>query len=58
MVDALILVVEHVINKGVIQIGSEQPTLIRELAGIIVDISGKKIMPNFDERQPQGLEIS
>jgi GDP-D-mannose 3',5'-epimerase len=54
VIDALRLVVERGMNQGLIQIGSERPTSVRELAGMIVAISGKPIAPVFDERQPQG----
>jgi nucleoside-diphosphate-sugar epimerase len=54
VVDALLRIAKRGINKGLIQIGSEQPVTIRELAETIVAISGKKINIIFDEQQPQG----
>jgi GDP-D-mannose 3', 5'-epimerase len=54
VVEALVLVAERGMNKGLIQIGSEQPTSVRQLAETIVAISGKAIRPTYDEQQPQG----
>ncbi|MBN2369949.1 MAG: NAD-dependent epimerase/dehydratase family protein [Vicinamibacteria bacterium] len=54
VVEALRLVVDRGMNKGLIQIGSERPTSVRELAETIAAASGKPITPVFDESRPQG----
>jgi len=53
-VEALLLVVKRGMNKGVIQIGSEQATTIKEAAEIIVQISGKPMDMGFDTTKPEG----
>lgn len=53
-VDALIKLAERGMNKGVIQIGSEKATTIREAANLIIEISGKPIQATFDESKPEG----
>jgi len=54
VVDALILVADKGMNQGVIQIGSENATTIKEVVKLIIDISGKPIKPAFDASRPQG----
>lgn len=54
VVQSLILVTKSGLNKGVIQIGSELPTTIREAAELIVQISGKSIDIEFDITKPEG----
>jgi GDP-D-mannose 3', 5'-epimerase len=54
VVDGLILVTQHGMNKGAIQIGSEKATTIRESAEMIVKLSGKPIKPVFDIQKPEG----
>lgn len=54
VIDALLLVAQRGMNHGVIQIGSEKATSLREVARMIIDISGKRIEMTFDETMPQG----
>jgi GDP-D-mannose 3',5'-epimerase len=54
IVDALLAVPRRGMGQGVIQIGSECPTTVRELAQMIVRISGKSIEPQFDASKPSG----
>jgi GDP-D-mannose 3', 5'-epimerase len=54
IVEALLLMVKKGMNKGVIQVGSEKATTIREVTEGIVRISGKSIEPIFDESRPEG----
>lgn len=54
IVDALLLVAEKGMGKGLIQIGSEEATSIRTAAELIVKISGKNIPIVFDVNGPQG----
>lgn len=54
VVDSLILVGQHGMNKGLIQIGSEKATTIREAAEQIIRISGKPIDIHYDETKPEG----
>jgi GDP-D-mannose 3', 5'-epimerase len=54
VVSGLLLVAERGMNQGVIQLGSEKPISVRELAELIVAVSGKPITPRFDEAQPEG----
>jgi len=54
VVDALILVANNGMNQGVIQIGSENATTIKEAVKLIIDISGKSITPEFDASKPEG----
>ena len=43
-----------VLSCGDIQIGSEQPTSVRDLAETVVKISEKNIKIYFDESKPEG----
>src|ERR1035438_5098941 len=54
VIEALLLVSQHGMNKGVIQIGSGIPITVRELAEKIVSVSGKKIAIVFDMGKPEG----
>ena len=54
IVNALILAGQHGMNKGLIQIGSEKATTVREAAELIVRISGKLIDFGYDESKPEG----
>ena len=54
IIEALIRVVKFGMNKGVIQIGSENATDIKSLAKMIVKISGKDIKINYDTSKPEG----
>lgn len=54
IVNALLLVAEKGMNLGLIQIGSERATTIRELAETIIKISGKSISPVYDTSKPEG----
>ncbi len=53
-IDAFIRLADNGMNKGVIQIGSERATTIREAANYIIDISGKPIRAIFDQTKPEG----
>lgn len=54
IIQALLLVVEKGMNQGLIQVGSERATTVRELAETIINISGKPIRPIFDVTKPEG----
>ncbi len=54
VVEALMLVAQCGMNKGLIQIGSEQAMTIREAAQLVIQISGKPIKPTFDTSKPEG----
>lgn len=54
VVEALMLVSKRGMNKGLIQIGSEQATMIREAAEIIAQIEGKPIPITYDTSKPEG----
>jgi len=54
VVDALILVEQKGMNKGLIQIGSERAITIKEAAEEIVKISQKSINIKFDTTKPEG----
>ena len=54
VIDALILVLKRGMNKGLIQIGSEKATTLRELSENIVKISKKSIKIKFDISKPEG----
>jgi GDP-D-mannose 3',5'-epimerase len=54
VIEALLLVAEKGMGRGLIQIGSEKATSIKEAAEIIVDLSGKEISIKFDPSGPQG----
>lgn len=54
VVDGLILMMEKGISNGAIQIGTNYCTSIRELAEMIVKISGKDIEIKYDLSKPEG----
>jgi nucleoside-diphosphate-sugar epimerase len=54
IVEALMLVGQHGLNKGLIQIGSEKATTIRDAAELIIRISGKPIDVTYDTSKPEG----
>lgn len=54
IVEALLLVAEKGMGKGLIQIGSEQATSIQHAAELVVKISGKQIPITYDINGPQG----
>ena len=54
VVNALMLAMVKGLGKGVIQIGPNVCTTIREIAEIIVEISGKKINIVHDTSKPEG----
>lgn len=54
IVEALMLVAQRGMNKGLIQIGSERAVTLREAAEIIVKISEKDIKTGFDASKPEG----
>ncbi len=54
VVDALLLTVERGLGRGVIQIGPDVCTSIKEIAERIVLISGKRIEIEYDLTRPEG----
>jgi GDP-D-mannose 3',5'-epimerase len=54
IVDSLLLVYVRGMNKGLIQIGSETGTTVKELTELIVELSGKPIEIQFDISKPEG----
>jgi nucleoside-diphosphate-sugar epimerase len=54
VVDGLIAAMERGLGQGVIQIGPDRCTSIREVAETIVSISGKPIEIEFDLTKPEG----
>lgn len=54
VVDALVAAMRKGLGKGVIQIGPNVCTSIREIAETIVDISGKDIEIQYDTSKPEG----
>lgn len=54
IVDALMRVADRGLNKGVIQIGPDHSTSIREIAEAVVRISGKNIEIGFDPTRREG----
>ena len=54
IIDALVLVLEKGMNKGLIQIGSERAVNLKEAAEIIVRTSGKSLEVKFDLSKPEG----
>lgn len=53
-VDALLRLPLKGMNKGVIQIGPSESISIKEIAEIIVTVSGKKIPIRYDPSKPEG----
>lgn len=54
VVAALVLAAENGLGKGVIQIGPDKATTIKEIAELIVKVSGKQIHIEFDTSKPEG----
>jgi GDP-D-mannose 3', 5'-epimerase len=54
VVDALMLMMERGLGVGPIQIGTDYCTSIREIAEIIIKISGKAIRAQYDLMKPEG----
>ena len=54
IVDALVATISKGLGRGVIQIGPDVCTPIREVAETIVDISGKTIEIHYDTSKPEG----
>lgn len=54
VVEALVLAVDKGLGQGVIQIGPDRCTSIRELAEALVKISGKHIEIEYDLSKPEG----
>jgi GDP-D-mannose 3',5'-epimerase len=54
IVDALIKIVIKGMNKGLVQIGSEQAVTLKEAAETIITVSGKQIDLKFDLSKPEG----
>jgi len=54
VVESLVLVLKHGMNQGLIQIGSEKATTIKELAELIVGISNKQVTVCYDASRPEG----
>ncbi len=54
VVEALILMAKRGMNNGLIQVGSEKATTVKELADAIVKVSGKPIKAVFDTGKPEG----
>ena len=54
VVEGIVLALEHGMGRGVIQIGPDVCTSIREIAETVVDISGKDIDIKYDTTKPEG----
>jgi GDP-D-mannose 3',5'-epimerase len=54
IVEALLLAKDKGLGKGMIQIGPDQCTSIREIAETVVRISGKSIDIKYDTSKPEG----
>ena len=54
VVDAITLTARLGLNQGLIQIGSEQATTLRQAAETVVAISGKPIAISYDTSKPEG----
>jgi nucleoside-diphosphate-sugar epimerase len=54
VVDSLVATMKKGFGKGVIQIGTDTCTSIREIAETVVEISGKKIDICYDTSKPEG----
>jgi nucleoside-diphosphate-sugar epimerase len=54
VVNALLRVAERGMNRGVIQIGPDSSSSIREVAGKVAAVSGKSITIRYDESRPEG----
>ena len=54
VVDALILTMEKGLGKGLIQIGPDSCTPIKDVAEMVNQISGKKMNIIYDTTKPEG----
>ena len=54
IVDGLIACVDKGLGNGAIQLGPDVCTSIREVAEIVVAVSGKKISIQYDASKPEG----
>jgi len=54
VIDALILIIQKGMNRGLIQIGSGKAITLEEAAEVIVNICGKPIEIKFDTSKPEG----
>lgn len=54
VVNGIVLALEKGLDKGVIQIGPSESTSIKEIAEMVVDISGKNIEIVYDTTKPEG----
>ena len=54
VVDALLLTMEKGLGKGLIQVGPDYCTPIKEIAELIKEISGKKMNIIYDTTKPEG----
>lgn len=54
VVDALVAAMERGLGQGVIQIGPDVCTSIREIAEAVVEVSGKSIDIRYDTSKPEG----
>lgn len=57
VVEALLLLAEKGMGKGLIQFGSEKATTIKECAETVVNISGKKIDIEYNPAGPQAMAL-
>jgi len=54
VVESLLLVTEKGINKGPIQIGTDEKTTINQIADMVIEVSGKNIEKEHDLTKPVG----
>jgi len=54
VVESLLLVTERGINKGPIQIGTDEKTTINQIADMVIEVSGKNIEKEHDLTKPIG----
>lgn len=54
VVDALVLAMEKGLGKGLIQVGPDRCTTIKEIAELINEISGKNMNIVYDKTKPEG----
>lgn len=54
IIDALILLAQKGMNKGLIQVGNGIPISIKEVAETIIRLSGKEIQMEYDLSAPEG----
>lgn len=56
VVDALITAMDKGLNQGLIQIGPDVCTSIKDIAETIIEVSGKNITIQYDTNKPEGDE--